>query len=268
MSSTHSPAIAPQDSTYDTACFDRLAAVEDRHFWFRARTRAISALVRSLVAEMPDSYRVLEVGCGTGTVLRELHQVCARGSVIGLDFFHEGVAWARRRSSVALVQADAFLPPFSRRFQMVCVFDVIEHLDDDTAVLRTLRDLLAPGGLLLVTVPAHPRLWSYFDEYSRHRRRYSLDGLVAKLADAGYEVQYATPYMSALLPMIWCGRKVSALLRRPAGQASSELAELDLRIIPFVNRLLFWSLLWEAPCIARHRILPFGASLIAVASTR
>jgi ubiquinone/menaquinone biosynthesis C-methylase UbiE len=105
---TSSLATAPPDSTYDTACFDRLAAVEDRQFWFLARTRVISALVRSLVAEMPGSYRVLEVGCGIGTVLREFNQVCAPGTVIGLDCFHEGIAWPHRRTPASLVQADAF----------------------------------------------------------------------------------------------------------------------------------------------------------------
>lgn len=92
-------------SPYDAACFSRLAAVEDRHFWFRARSKAIAALVGALATDMPARCRVLEIGCGTGGVVRVLNQVCRDGTVIGLDLFSEGLIWARKRSASYFVRA-------------------------------------------------------------------------------------------------------------------------------------------------------------------
>jgi SAM-dependent methyltransferase len=255
-----------QRRTYDPDCFDRLVRVEDRHFWFRARTSAIINVIRSAVSMANGSCRILEVGCGTGTLLKALNKEYPRGAVIGLDFFNEGLLWARRRSPCGLVQADALLPPFNRSFDLIGLFDVIEHLDDDIAVLRSVRDVLLPGGIIAITVPAHPGLWSYFDEYSHHRRRYTEGELRAKLKEAGYEVRYMTPYMCILLPLIWSGRKLAGALSRSKHGTSSNLAENDLRITPGVNFLLTGLLLWESFWIGRRWRLPWGASLIAIAS--
>ena len=75
-------------STYDPGYFSALFAIEDRHFWFRARNRTLFMLASQIVAEKPDGYRVLEVGCGTGNVLRTLRAACPNGVVVGLDLFH------------------------------------------------------------------------------------------------------------------------------------------------------------------------------------
>ena len=77
--------IAP--SSYDPHLF----AIEDRHFWFRARNRIISTLVKQITAALSPGYRVLEVGCGTGNVLCVLQQVCTGGAVVGLDLFEDGL---------------------------------------------------------------------------------------------------------------------------------------------------------------------------------
>src|SRR5580704_14188447 len=151
-------------ASYDPNLYESLVAVEDRHFWFRARNRAITAVFESLRDDLKPGYRVLEVGCGTGNVLRDLQTSAVGGNVIGMDLHMEGLRYARHRLDPAmLVQADADFPPFSVRFDVVGLFDVIEHLDDDVGVLRQLRQLVKPGGALMLTVPADPNLWSYFD---------------------------------------------------------------------------------------------------------
>ena len=248
---------------YDPYYFAPLAAVEDRHFWFRARNRAIAAVVESLVADLPDGYRVLEAGCGTGNVLRVLDQACRRGVVAGMDLHAEGLVFARGRTRRPLVRADMAAPPFRPGFDLIGMFDVLEHLDDDRRALGDLHALLAPGGRLLLTVPAHPALWSYFDEESGHRRRYRAAELREKLAAAGYRVEYFTPYMAAILPLMWIGRRVASLLDR---RSSRERAARDLRVTPVVNEVLSGMLQLEAGRIRRLAPLPFGASYLAVAA--
>ena len=254
--------------SYDPEFFGHLFAVEDRHFWFRARNHAIATVVTQIEARLTSGYRVLEVGCGTGNVLRVLEQHCTRGVVVGMDLFAEGLRYARRRTSCMLVQGDVHAPPFAARFDLIGLFDLLEHLSEDAPVLRTVHDMLAPEGTLLLTVPAHPSLWSYFDSASRHRRRYAPAELERKLSGAGYRVEYLTQYMATIYPWVWLRRVFAALAdRRAAGDVdrAAELASKELRIRPVFNELLAWLLSYEARLLARRRRLPIGTSLIAVA---
>jgi len=264
---------------YDTINFVLLFAIEDQHFWFRARNRIIATMVSQITAGLPLGYRVLEVGCGTGNVLRTLEQACPRGMVVGMDLFAEALQYARRRTSCPLVQGDARALPFNTQFDLICLFDVLEHLPDDMQVLRELHAMLATGGILLLTVPAHPSLWSYFDEASCHYRRYELVELESKLIRAGYQIEYLTQYMASIFPFVWVRRRWTALTQgRSTGNAGhmherASLATLpscarvcgELRIIPVVNDLLALLLAQEARLVARRLPLPIGTSLLAIA---
>jgi len=260
-----------RNSGYDPECFDELALVEDRHYWFRARSKAISAIAAQITAAVRPSYRILEVGCGTGNVLRALRQSCPGAQVIGMDFLAEGLRHAQRRSNCPLVQGDLRRPPFSPVFNLVGAFDVIEHVQDDVMVLGLLHNLLRPDGLLLLTVPAHPNLWSYFDEYSCHCRRYAKQDLRKKLVQTGFKVEYLTPYMSATLPLLWLARRAFARGRIAAGAELDpsrvrQLAARELRVIPVFNQILAFVLSQEANFLSRRWQLPFGSSFLVVAS--
>jgi len=262
------PSRPTANRSYDPTYFAPLFAIEDRHFWFRARNRVISTLVRQITAGLSSGYWVLEVGCGTGNVLRVLEQACPDGVVVGIDLFAEGLQYARQRTSCPLLQGDMHAPPFGTQFDLIGLFDLLEHLPDDMQVLRDVHAMLASGGTLLLTVPAHPSLWSYFDEASRHCQRYELAELRNKLIRTGYRIEYLTQYMASIYPLVWLGRRLTAMIdRRPTGDAdrTHDLASSELRIMPVVNDLLAWLLAQEARVIARRRSLPIGTSLLAVA---
>lgn len=254
--------------SYDPSYFAPLFAVEDRHFWFRARNRVIATLVSQVTADLPPGFRILEVGCGTGNTLRVLQQACPRSIVVGMDLFAEGLHYARQRTSCPLVQGDLHAPPFEAQFELIGLFDVLEHLPDDLQVLRDLRPLLAREGVLLLTVPAHQSLWSYFDQASRHCRRYEPVELESKLIRAGYQVEYITQYMASIFPLVWLERRLASLVdQHLAGGAgrTHDLAARELRIMPVVNDLLALLLAQEARLIARRRRLPIGTSLLVIA---
>ncbi|MDZ7267789.1 MAG: class I SAM-dependent methyltransferase [candidate division KSB1 bacterium] len=254
--------------SYDPAHFEPLFAVEDRHFWFRARNRILATVMRQITAALAPGYRVLEVGCGTGYVLSMLSGICSQGSVIGMDLFAEGLRYARRRTACALVQGDLNASPLRQRFEVVGLFDVLEHLPDDVGVLRLLHEHLAPAGRLVLTVPACPSLWSYFDEASQHCRRYTLDELGHKLRQAGFQIDYATYFMFSLFPILWLGRKLSGTSRNGGGGSATgtaELAHRELRVMPVINEVLHFLLAQEAHLIARRVQLPMGTSILALA---
>lgn len=258
----------PDPSTYDPDFFAPLFAIEDRHFWFRARNHLLAAVARQLTAGMHSGYRVLEVGCGTGSVLKTLEAACPDGCVYGMDLYREGLVYARRRVSAPLVQGDVHRPPFAQQFDLIGMFDVLEHLPDDVGVLRDLGKMLAPGGWLMLTVPAYRSLWSYFDEAARHQLRYAPSELRERLLAAGFRVEYLSPYMTLLFPLVWLARRVAARLPGKAAseeQRNHDLTENELRTIPVVNEILAWILSQETRPILARRVLPFGTSLIAIA---
>jgi SAM-dependent methyltransferase len=244
---------------YNPEHFSLLAAAEDRHFWFRARSRLVEAVIKRTAIARRD-LRVLEIGCGTGTMLRTLGRACPGARIVGMDLYAEGLRFARGRSAAYLVQGRVEQPPFATRFDIVGFFDVLEHLPDDLAALRHAHGLLEPDGRLVLTVPAHQWLWSDVDEIAGHCRRYEQPVLRARLQQAGYRVQLMTEFMSALVPLVWVSRKFA---RRRTGE--EQLAR-ELSVSPVLNTALEWALRPEAGWIAAGRGLPVGMSMIAVAT--
>lgn len=262
------PAEKEAAETYDARDFERLFAVEDRHFWFRARNHILCEVFRRVTSRLPDNYRVLEVGCGTGNVLRHLERCCERGIVVGMDLYAEGLQYARRRTRCPLVRGDVRRPPFRQPFDVIGLFDVLEHLPDDREILDHLHDMLGPGCMLVLTVPAHPSLWSYFDDAAHHCRRYKVAELVEKLSGAKFHVEFASQFMSILYPLVWASRRITSARSgyRPGDSDSAhQLVANDLKITPGLNGLLAALLSLEAAPIRRRRSLPVGTSILAVA---
>ena len=256
------------DRLFDEEYFATLLEAEERHFWFRARNRVLLGLFQQVAADLPAGYRVLEVGCGNGNVLKALADHCPGSTVVGMDAYMQGLRYARSRTSCHLVAGDARQPPFRAEFDVVGAFDVVEHVTDDVGLLCSLRDVLKPGGVLLISVPAHKSLWSYFDVASCHVRRYEWGELRHKLESAGYRVEYLTYCMAAILPLVWFLRKVRGHQRQSQDlsedrAAAREYALREVRVVPLLNQVLEWMLSLERHVVGRRFALPLGTSLLA-----
>ncbi len=250
---------------YDPSFFQQLALVEDRHFWFQARNRLIFAISKRLTSKLHPGYLILEVGCGTGNVLRILRQACPDGVVVGLELWFDGLRFAQDRSAGPLVQGDVRNCPFGKPFDMIGMFDVLEHVPQELETLSALRAALAPGGRLVLTVPAHQYLWSYFDEAAHHCRRYSSQEIRDKLVRAGFEVEFLSPFMSCIFPIVWLFRKVGNRRQRRHSEDAKTLALKEFRVIPVINGLLTALLKFEALWLSRGHSLPIGTSLVVIA---
>jgi SAM-dependent methyltransferase len=253
---------------YNPQHYAQLDVAEDRHFWFRARRRVVEVLLHQLTAGLKPGYRVLEAGCGNGSMLATLQRACPAGQVIGMDLHFEGLRRARCRSSCPLVQGSLNHSPFGGRFALIGMFDVLEHILDERSALLSIYDLLLPGGLLIVMVPAHMSLWSYFDVDADHCRRYSVSYLHGKLSGAGFEVEYLTQFFSILYPLMWLTRRIRAHRQPPIDKgevAVSTVVSRELYVFSWLNGLLAWLLCGEARMLARRWNLPLGTSLLALA---
>src|SRR5262245_39971562 len=122
--------------TYHPEHFEPLFAAEDGHFWFRSRNRCIAAATR-LIPNIASVRDIIEHGCGTGFVLAELRRLFPQAQVTGADLFAEGLALARRRFAGRLIQTDLHHCGFNAAFDLIGLFDVLEHLDDDLETIET-----------------------------------------------------------------------------------------------------------------------------------
>lgn len=238
--------------------FAELAAREAGNFWFRARNRLV---VWALGAYAPGFGSLLEIGCGTGFVLSGIASVFPGARLHGSELYPVGLAFARERLPGAeFMQMDARAIPFTEAFDVVGAFDVLEHIEEDAAVLRQIHGALKPGGVLLLTVPQHAWLWSPLDESACHVRRYGRADLHSKLEASGFEVQRSTSFVSGLLPFMLLSRW--AARRRPPGYAHG-LPEVEIR--PWLDRLFGLVMAVELLLIRAGFSPPLGGSRLAVA---
>ena len=239
----------------DAKAYREMAALEDRHWWFVARRRIIDALLGRL--PLPPRARVLEIGCGSGG---NLAMLARHGRLSAGEYDAE----ARRRASarkiaerVAACELPAVFPFDDEVFDLIVMFDVLEHIEDDAASLAAVRRHLAADGWLVLTIPAFPFLWSAHDTYNRHVRRYTRAALIERLRNSGFAPTYLSFFNFWLFPLVVLVRAIKKIRQlKYAGDLSMPP--------PLVNNLL--ASLFASERVAMGRFpLPFGVSLIVAA---
>jgi SAM-dependent methyltransferase len=232
-----------------------------RHPWWQARAKLAVAVLRQYGIARPAT--VMDVGCGWGVNLDALES--AGYAAIGLDISRQ-ILERIDRPARKLVEADLNqpLPAQESPADGLLALDVIEHIDDDSGVMRRCAQLLRPGGVAVVSVPARPDLFSEFDRIQGHRRRYLPDRLREVFVESSLEVQN----------IFWWGAWMVPVLRRMRGangqaEAVKPKTYADyLRLPPWPAPLLMkLAFAWEQSRALRGK-LHDGTSLFAVATRR
>jgi len=235
--------------------YDRMAELDQVHWWYRARREILSTLIAREIA-LPPEARILEVGCGTGHNLEMLRRF---GRVDGIEVDPAAREMAAARLGQPIL--DAPLPALpgiaDGAYDMIAILDVIEHVEEDVAGMRALAAKLKPGGKILITVPAFPFMWSAHDVVNHHKRRYTKRTLRALVGDAGLKLEMMSWFNSLLFPL--------AATARLAGRVTGKEDSDDSLPPKPVNRLFEWTFGLERYALGR---LPFppGVSLVAIAS--
>jgi len=235
------------------------------HWWFASRTRALNAVMQPLLPSGLE-VRLLDVGCGAGNMIDHLSEY---GRLKGLEIDPRPTKMAHDRGyDVDLFDVTKPMPFAEGTFDAVTALDVIEHNEDDMAILRDSYRVLKPGGHIIITVPAFMFLWSHNDDINAHVRRYTAGELRRKLTEAGFTVRRMSYNNFFVFPLA-----AAIIMLRRSTEAKPELASHHLSedeyqvemepASPPVNAALSTVGRVEAGLI-RYIDLPVGTSLIGV----
>ncbi len=233
--------------------YREMAQLEDSHWWFVARRTILRNALKSL--RLPENSQILEIGCGTGgnlVMLREFGAVTA----VEMDDY------AREQAQLHCDERilTGYLPnhmPELQKYDLVCLFDVLEHVPDDSSTLKYLHCLVKPGGYLVLTVPAYQWLWSQHDETHHHQRRYHANKLRNLACQAGWRVKRIGYFNIWLLPLIASYRIILKIVPRNTCKTNIKLPP---RWINNILKAIFES---EAQWLGHHTF-PCGISILGI----
>jgi len=218
------------------------------HFWIRRRFEVMKRLADS---EIRGAKYQAEIGCGHGLLQRDIedsYHIPVSGFDLNTIALEKNVSLKSPLFCYDIHQRD---PQFRAHFDLLFLFDVLEHIEDEGRFLQSVKYHLAPRGTLVINVPASQMLYSDYDRAAGHVRRYSLEQLVNVARQNGMEVRTAAYWGLPLVPLLLL-RKMMSLPKEDAK------AGFDSRG-PLMNRLL----LWCARCEPTPQKI-FGTSVMAV----
>lgn len=230
------------------------AALAESHWWWVARRKVLRRLLNRFIGSN-EKRKILEVGCSTGSNLRMLQDF---GTVHAMEIHAPAVEYCRMRYPGVRIYDGGIPDPLRDQYDVICLFDVLEHLEDEEGALEWIDDHLAPGGVLLITVPAFDFLWSRHDELAQHFRRYTKPSLETQLRRR-FDVAYCSYFNTHLFPAIAVVRLIQRLLRRDGGERDKAVGGRGPS-----NRVLEAVFASERLWLPALR-LPFGVSVFAAA---
>lgn len=252
--------ISDDYENYDAKGLDNLYQFENRHFWFKNRRDVI---VRTFGKYVEKTERVIEIGAGTGNVARALVK---DGYAVSVGEIHAaGLEYAKGYGIAERFQMDIFACPFQDEFDVVGMFDVLEHFEDEAAALRNVHGMLKQSGKLIITVPAHQWLWNRDDELALHKRRYTRKHLQEVLTAGGFEVVENRHFFTAIMPLLY----LRTFLHRAKGNYDirTKLQEDVFNMNETINAILDRVSRWEN-LLMRNRVAFIGGSIICVAQKK
>lgn len=246
------------DVNMEPAYARKLAHLEKVRWWNVARRRIIVHVLKTFCGA--TSGDILEIGCGAGANFEALSKF---GRLYAVEPDPELRGLARKKNLAQAVEQGSLpgaLPFAGRRFDLILLLDVLEHVENESSAIKAVLQRLKPGGKVLATVPAFRFLWSRIDIDSRHFRRYRRKELLRKLQCDGFNVIYSTYFNTILFPPILAVRLLNQLRGRDD--------RLDLHLPSHGINALLTHLFAAERFLMPWISFPFGVSILAMVHTR
>jgi SAM-dependent methyltransferase len=248
----------------DAKAYEQFLGLERDHWWFRGRRAVyLGLLAHELAGRRPK--RVLDLGCGNGGFLEGLAAI--GDEVYPSDISLESLGHCRTRGFGAGALSSGYALPYKDgAFDLVCMFDAIEHIEDDARAMREVARVLAPGGSVFVSVPAYQFLYANNDRVAQHYRRYTRGGIARVFEQAGLTVERNSGANVFLFPVILPAVLAIKVLEKVLNkQASSDHTNLSWPIPKFVHDACAGLFAAELPLTKRFD-WPVGHSIAALAT--
>jgi SAM-dependent methyltransferase len=228
--------------------------LENEYWWFVARQYIISDLINKYSGLKPGD-TVLDAGCGTGGFAEF---ISSKFNILCLDTSATALEYCRKRGLNNLFNCtlDQF-PKDNWNVKGVFMLDVVEHIEDDEAVVGQVYDLLPKGGCFVASVPAFRWLWSKHDDIHMHKRRYTKPEFLSLLERHGFRIEYSSYFNTFLFLPAVVARFVEKLLKKEKETPVDEVS-------PFVNKI-FTEVFKSERNFLTGMSFPFGLSIIAIA---
>lgn len=232
-----------------TETYDQTAAVEHRHWWYRARKTIFQHILSQL--NLPRPAKILDIGCGTGEDFRILQPF---GKVVGVDAFTPAVEYCTKQG-FECIQADATSLPFANdSFNLVTCLDVLTCIENDKKAVDEAIRVCKKGGLILFTAGANPALWGATDIQSQNYRRYTKVNLQRLFPCT---ILRSTYFNSFLFPIVYASRKIEKFTKQKQIPG--------LSVPPAVVNTLLYSIFSSEKYVLQRLHVPFGVSLLLLA---
>ena len=202
------------------------------------------------------SLRILEVGAGSG---RNIPILSRYGNVDAIEIEPLAIQQLTENPQLKKLYTDRVPFSLNGKYHVICSMDFLEHVEDDGAVFQWMVNHLHPGGLIFVTVPAYPWLFSFHDTALGHYRRYTTEGLCS-LAGSNINLQKKGYFNCTLFPLV----AVIRLLSRLVPDRSDTDEKQSSNVPPIINGILSCILRVESSFIRKHSLFPFGLTAFAV----
>jgi len=255
-----SPSKEEDYQDYDEKRLNNLYAQEEKHFWFITRKEYILQKIEKYIQKESN---IIEIGAGTGNVARYLKKNGYKNISVG-EMHLNGLKYAQSYGIKECYQLNLLDTPFENEFDAMCLFDVLEHIDDDDLVIKNINKSLKKNGKLILTVPAHEWLWSRDDIVAGHKRRYNKTDLIQKLQKFGFEVVVSKYFFISITPLFLLRKILHKDTHQPVRDNEHNSG---LYIHPIINFILLHISRLENKI---HYLLPsfFGGSLFVIARKR
>lgn len=247
----------------DKIYYQKYATLEQSHWWFKARLKILRGLIRKN-STAAQNLHILNAGAATGATTVMLQEF---GTVVSVEIDNDSCAFLSEILHEEVINASLTeLPLNNGSFDLVCAFDVIEHIENEHKAVSEIYRVLKSGGRTFITVPAYQFLWSKHDEINHHFRRYQLIRLEKLFEKQGFSIEYKSYFNFFLFIPIFFVRMLSNLLKTvKGGKISINDADSNKFNFQWLNNILYYIFLSESYILKRKLHFPFGVSAILIA---
>ena len=231
------------------------------YWWAKSRRELVVKLWKRYRNHDCPNPRILDAGCGTGELLKMLEP---EGQVFGLDCDPEALFFCKERGLSRVEAMDLESESLEKRYphgmDLITALDVLEHIESDVSVLKSIWETLHPRGLFIFTVPASPCLWSRKDVDLGHRRRYTLQQISRLLSSDRWKIHKLSYFVFFLSPLLWIGLRLKS-----KGWIQSPWLEAKMPHYPDTLNVLLCHLMRLENAWVYRGSFPWGASIVGVA---